>query len=84
VAGALYIPLLLIVPLPVFPPGIPSTDQVTAVLPVPVTVAVNACECSTCKVADLGPTVTFTLPVIIAGRAKATTVKAGTVRLVES
>ena len=83
-AGALYIPLLLIVPFPVFPPGIPSTDQVTAVLPVPVTVAVNACECPTCNVADVGPIVTFTLPLVITGRAKATTVNAGTVRLVES
>ena len=52
-------------------------------MPVPVTVAVNACECPTCTVADGGPTVTFTLPLVIAGRAKATTVNAGTVRLVE-
>jgi len=53
-------------------------------LPVPVTVAVNACECPTCNVADVGPIVTFTLPLVITGRAKATTVNGGTVRLVES
>jgi hypothetical protein len=39
--GAVYRPVPLIVPAVALPPTTPSTDHVTAVLPVPVTVAVN-------------------------------------------
>jgi hypothetical protein len=42
-AGAVYNPLLLTVPTVVLPPAMPSTDQVTAVLSLPVTVGVNCC-----------------------------------------
>jgi hypothetical protein len=40
-AGAVYSPLALMVPIVLFPPGTPFTDQVTPVFEVPVTVAMN-------------------------------------------
>jgi len=43
VCGATYIPAELIVPAVEFPPATPFTDQVTEVLLVPVTDAVNGC-----------------------------------------
>src|SRR5207248_10004339 len=44
------------------PPTTPSTDQVTLVLLEPVTVAVNCCDVPGCRVAEVGDTVTKTLP----------------------
>jgi hypothetical protein len=41
--GAVYSPAVEIVPTVAFPPVVPFTCQVTAVLEVPVTVAVNCC-----------------------------------------
>jgi hypothetical protein len=41
--GAVYIPVVLIVPPDEFPPATPSTDQFTAVLLVPCTTALNCC-----------------------------------------
>jgi hypothetical protein len=46
------------VPTLVFPPALPATDQVTAVLVKPVTVAVNCCVKPTPIIADGGATVT--------------------------
>ena len=42
-AGAEYMPLVSTMPSVAFPPATPFTDHVTAVLLVPVTVAVNCC-----------------------------------------
>jgi hypothetical protein len=44
VAGAEYNPEAEIVPIALLPPGIPLTLQVTVVVVVPVTVAVNCCD----------------------------------------
>lgn len=44
VAGAVYRPLEVIVPTDEFPPGIPDTNQFTAVLLTPETVALNGCD----------------------------------------
>ena len=41
-----------------FPPAVPFTIQVTAVLLVPDTDALNCCDWPTCRVAELGDTVT--------------------------
>ena len=43
VAGAVYSPLVVIRPVAVLPPTVPSTNQVTAVFVVPLTVAMNCC-----------------------------------------
>ena len=51
-AGAVYTPLLLIVPNVVLPPAVPLTDQMTAVSEVPVTASVN------CSVGSPGRTLT--------------------------
>jgi hypothetical protein len=45
--GAVYSPAVEIVPTVEFPPATPFTCQVTAVLEVPVTVAVNCCVLAT-------------------------------------
>src|SRR3954463_15961127 len=58
VAGAVYMPAELMVPTVVLPPGTASTLQVTAVLLVPVTLAVYTCVPPGAKVADGGVTVT--------------------------
>ena len=42
-AGAVYSPALLMIPTVALPPAIESTDHVTAVLVVPLTVALNCC-----------------------------------------
>lgn len=39
------------------PPTVPFTNQLTAVFVAPATVAVNCCDCPTCKVVLLGETV---------------------------
>jgi hypothetical protein len=57
--GAEYTPLALIVPALAFPPLTPSTDHVTAVLLVPVTVAVNAVVPFTGTEADVCDRVTL-------------------------
>ena len=54
VAGAVYKPLEEIVPTVAFPPAIPFTFQVTAVLEVPLTVAVNCFEVETATDALVG------------------------------
>ena len=58
--GAVYRPLVLTVPTVRLPPFTPSTDQVTPVLLVFVTVAVNCCDVLTAKVAVVGEIVTLT------------------------
>jgi hypothetical protein len=57
-AGAVYSPPVLIEPRDAFPPAVPSTDQVTAVLLVPVTVAVNCVAPLGATEGDVGDTVT--------------------------
>jgi len=42
-AGAVYVPVVVMVPEAELPPGMPSTLQDTAVLAVPVTAAVKVC-----------------------------------------
>lgn len=54
VAGALYEPLALIVPVAAAPPVTPFTCQITAVFVVFVTVATNCCVNPTCTAGDLG------------------------------
>ena len=54
-------PLVLIVPTVVFPPGIPFTLQATAVLDVLLTVAVKACGSPSNTEAETGEMVTVTL-----------------------
>src|SRR3990170_3388292 len=54
-AGAVYSPKSLTVP-----QFVPATDQVTAGLPLPLTVAVNCCTAFVCTVADVGEIATFT------------------------
>src|SRR6185503_2830975 len=56
--GAVYRPEELIVPAVELPPDTPFTNQVTPVLLVPETVAVNCFEVPTCKVAEVGEIVT--------------------------
>ena len=53
-AGAVYQPDEEIVPTVEFPPTIPLTDQLTLLLSVPRTVAVNCCDWFTCKVTVAG------------------------------
>src|SRR5215471_4313456 len=57
-AGALYLPALLTVPTVELPPAILLTAQVTAVLDVPVTCAVNRLSPPTVTLALVGLTVT--------------------------
>jgi hypothetical protein len=57
--GAVYKPMALIVPAVAFPPWTPSTDHVTAVFVVPVTVAVNAVVPLTGTEADVCDRVTL-------------------------
>src|SRR5882762_11895646 len=59
-AGAVYRPALDIVPTVALPPVTPLTCQVTAVLPVFSTVAVNCCVPPAPTVADTGEIVTLT------------------------
>ena len=54
----MYKPLELIVPTLLFPPGIPSTDQLTAVLDESVSFALNCCIWPAFTVAELGETAT--------------------------
>ena len=58
VGGAVYKPLVLTVPTVALPPFTPSTDQVTPVLLVPVTVAVNCCVPLMATIAVAGENVT--------------------------
>ena len=60
VAGAVYKPVLEIVPVVLLPPLMPSTDHVTAVLVVPLTVAVNCWVCCGTTLADVGEIATET------------------------
>jgi hypothetical protein len=60
VAGAVYTPVALIVPVAARPPVTPFTCQVTLVFEAPVTVAVNGCGSPTRTVAGFGETVTET------------------------
>ena len=60
VAGAVYKPVLEIVPVVLLPPLMLSTDHVTAELVVPLTVAVNCCVCCGASVADVGEIATET------------------------
>ena len=60
VAGAVYKPVLEIVPVALLPPLMLSTDHVTAVLVVPLTVAVNCCVCCGATLADVGEIATVT------------------------
>jgi hypothetical protein len=72
VEGAVYKPLLLIVPTLEFPPVMPSTDQVTFTSDPPIIVAVNCWVPPTAIVAVAGETVTvpvatgFTVTVALA------------------
>lgn len=59
-AGALYIPEEVTVPTAEVPPGVPFTSQVTAVLAVPETLALNCSDCPTCRVDELGEIETLT------------------------
>ena len=59
VAGATYAPVALIVPTVALPPAMPFTDQVTAVLVVPVTVAENVCVSPARMLGPLGVTLTL-------------------------
>jgi len=58
VEGAVYRPLVEMVPTVVLPPNIPSTAHVTPVFEVPVTAAVNCCVPPVATLAELGLTVT--------------------------
>jgi hypothetical protein len=60
VAGAVYKPPVVIVPVVEFPPVAPFTCQVTAVFDVFVTVAVNCCVNPTCTLAVVGAIATVT------------------------
>jgi hypothetical protein len=62
-AGAVYRPVLEMVPAAELPPTIPSTDQVTAVFDVFSTVAENCCVAPGSRLALLGLTATDTGPV---------------------
>jgi hypothetical protein len=54
VAGAVYTPFELIVPIVAFPATIPFTDQVTPLFVVPVTVAVKGCVAPARTLAAVG------------------------------
>ncbi len=56
-------PLALMVPTDPLPPVTVSTSQVTAVFPLPPTVAVNCCVCPVVRPVRFGLTLTDTLPV---------------------
>jgi hypothetical protein len=58
--GAVYSPVLPIVPTVVYPPATPSTDHVAPWFVLPVTVAVNCCACPTITVCAEGFTATTT------------------------
>jgi hypothetical protein len=60
VAGAVYRPPTVTVPTVALPPATPFTVHVTAVLAVPVTVAVNCCDAPVTKVALVGTNDTLT------------------------
>jgi hypothetical protein len=60
VAGAVYTPVELTVPVADAPPVTPFTCQVTLALEFPVTVAVNGCESPARTVAEFGETLTVT------------------------
>jgi hypothetical protein len=64
-AGAVYNPVLPIVPTVVYPPATPFTDHVAPWFVLPVTVAVNCCVCPTSTVGAAGftPTTTSTVSV---------------------
>jgi hypothetical protein len=61
VAGAVYNPLVEIVPTVAFPPATPFTVHATAVFADPATVAVNCCVFPKLTVADAGDGLTLTL-----------------------
>ena len=56
--GGVYLPFASIVPTLELPPGTVSTSQVTLVLLLPVTVAVNCCVCEVVTAAFFGATAT--------------------------
>jgi hypothetical protein len=60
VAGAVYTPVELTVPVADAPPVTPFTCQVTLELEVPVTATVNGCESPARTVAEFGETLTVT------------------------
>jgi len=64
-AGAVYSPVVLIVPFVVSPPVVPLTCQVTAVLVEPVTVAVNCWVVAPATLAVVGEIVTATPAVVV-------------------
>jgi hypothetical protein len=68
-AGAVYNPTVETVPTVVLPPDTPSTDHVTAVLVVPVTVAVNCCVAFTAMLAVVGLIVIPTVVTVTAALA---------------
>jgi hypothetical protein len=51
VLGAVYKPMVEMVPTVALPPTVPSTSQLTAVLLVPETLALNCCDWLTCTLA---------------------------------
>jgi len=57
-AGAVYIPAELIVPVAALPPVTPFTNQFTELFAEPVTVALNGCEAPNRTLAELGETAT--------------------------
>jgi len=61
VAGAVYMPVEVIVPTVELPPTVPFTIQPTAVLLVPETEALNCFDCPTCTLALVGEIDTDTL-----------------------
>ena len=65
-AGAEYKPVEEMVPSLAFPPEMPFTDQLTAVLPVPVTVAENCCVCIPLSETLCGEMDTVTDPELLA------------------
>jgi hypothetical protein len=52
--GAVYRPVVEIVPVTTFPPATPFTSQIMAVFEPPVTVAVNCCDPPAARFADAG------------------------------
>lgn len=63
IVGAVYRPVVLIVPMFALPPCVPLTAHVTAVLVEPVTVAVNCCVVPPARLAVVGEMVTETVVV---------------------
>jgi hypothetical protein len=59
--GTVYRPLVEMVPTVVLPPVTPSTDHVTAVFVVPVTVAVNCCVEFIARLTEVGLILTATV-----------------------